>query len=170
MNNSLKAYAKKRVYHKESSYIYKRKYDDIYRIVKINNNKNQINMTKLNKVTIEVKKENQPVKVDKRKFNTGRPINKKSARYKRLAKQAFYNDVNNKFVSGKAFTLKGNQQAEYHYSRNADNTKYGSLFNGIGNYVCTINYIGRTKVQGFTYVLNKRVNVEVNLKEVQFVK
>ena len=42
MNNSLKAYAKKRVYHKEGSYIYKRKYDDIYRIVKINNNKNQI--------------------------------------------------------------------------------------------------------------------------------
>ena len=129
-----------------------------------------MNMTKLNKVVLDVKKENQPTKVDKRKFNTGRPVNKKSARYKRLAKQAFYTDVNNKFVSGKAFTLKGNQQAEYHYSRNADNTKYGSLFNGIGNYVCTVNYIGRTKVQGFTYVLNKRVNIEVNLKEVQFVK
>ena len=109
-------------------------------------------------------------KFDNRTNNPGRPVNKKSARYKRLAKQAFYNDVNNKFVSGKAFTLKGNQQAEYHYSRNADNTKYGSLFNGIGNYVCTVNYIGRTKVQGFTYVLNKRVNIEVNLKEVQFVK
>ena len=126
-------------------------------------------MTKLNKVTIEVKKENQPAKVDKRKFNTGRPVNKKSARYKRLAKQAFYNDVNNKFVSGKAFKLK-NQPNEYHYSPNADNTKYGSLFNGIGSYVCTVNYIGRTKVQGFTYVLNKRVNVEINLKEVQFTK
>ena len=110
------------------------------------------------------------VKFDGRHNNTGRPVNKQSARYKRLAKQAFYADVNSKFVSGKAFTLKENQQAEYHYSRNADNTKYGSLFNGIGNYVCTVNYIGRTKVQGFTYVLNKRVNVEVNLKGVQFVK
>ena len=127
-------------------------------------------MTKLNKIQIEVKKENQPAKVDKRKFNTGRPVNKKSARYKRLAKQAFYNDVNNKFVSGKAFTLKGNQQAEYHYSRNADNTKYGSLFNGIGNYVCTVNYIGRTKVQGYTFVLGKKINVELNLKTLQFVK
>ena len=114
----------------------------------------------MKKVIIEVKKE---VKVDGRKNNTGRPVNKKSARQARLAKQAFYADVNDRFK-------KGNQQAEYHYSRNADNTKYGSLFNGIGNYVCTVNYIGRTKVQGFTYVLNKRVNVEVNLKGVQFVK
>ena len=130
---------------------------------------------KLNKVEVKVNKvvidkEDGIYREDKRKNNPGRPVNKKSARYKRLAKQAFYTDVNNKFVSGKAFTLKGNQQAEYHYSRNADNTKYGSLFNGIGNYVCTVNYIGRTKVQGFTYVLNKRVNIEVNLKEVQFVK
>ena len=37
MNNSLKVIARKRVYHKDCSYIYKRKYDDIYRIVKINN-------------------------------------------------------------------------------------------------------------------------------------
>ena len=125
-------------------------------------------MTKLNKVTIEVKKENQPAKVDKRKFNTGRPVNKKSARYKRLAKQAFYTDVNNKFVSGKAFKLK-NQSSEYHYTPNADNNG-GSLFNGIGAHECNIDYIGRTKVTGYTYVLNKRVNVEINLKEVQFVK
>ena len=125
-------------------------------------------MTKLNKVTIEVKKENQPAKVDKRKFNTGRPVNKKSARYKRLAKQAFYADVNSKFVSGKAFKLK-NQSSEYHYTPNADNNG-GSLFNGIGAHECNIDYIGRTKVTGYTYVLNKRVNVEINLKEVQFVK
>ena len=125
-------------------------------------------MTKLNKVTIEVKKENQPAKVDKRKFNTGRPINKKSARYKRLAKQAFYADVNNKFVSGKAFKLK-NQSCEYHYTPNADRDG-GALFNGIGAYVCNINYIGRTKVKGFTYVLDKCVNVELNLKTLQFVK
>ena len=125
-------------------------------------------MTKLNKVVLDVKKENQPTKVDKRKFNTGRPINKKSARYKRLAKQAFYADVNNKFVSGKAFKFK-NQSSEYHYTPNADNNG-GSLFNGIGAHECNIDYIGRTKVTGYTYVLNKRVNVEVNLKGVQFVK
>ena len=125
-------------------------------------------MTKLNKVTIEVKKENQPAKVDKRKFNTGRPVNKKSARYKRLAKQAFYADVNNKFVSGKAFKFK-NQSSEYHYTPNADNNG-GSLFNGIGAHECNIDYIGRTKVTGYTYVLGKRVNVELNLKTLKFVK
>ena len=124
-------------------------------------------MTKLNKVTIEVKKENQPAKVDKRKFNTGRPVNKKSARYKRVAKQAFYADVNSKFVSGKAFKLK-NQSSEYQYTPNADNNG-GSLFNGIGAHECNIDYIGRTKVTGYTYVLNKRVNVELNLKTLQFV-
>ena len=128
---------------------------------------------KLNKVEVKVSKvvidkEDGIHREDKRKNNPGRPVNKKSARYIRLQKQAFYAKVNNKFVSGKAFKLE-NQPNEYHYSPNADNTKYGSLFNGIGSYVCTINYIGRTKVQGFTYVLNKRVNVELNLKTLQFV-
>ena len=107
-------------------------------------------------------------KFDNRKNNPGRPVNKKSARYKRLAKQAFYADVNNKFVSGKTFKFK-NQSSEYHYTPNADNNG-GSLFNGIGAHECNIDYIGRTKVTGYTYVLNKRVNVEINLKEVQFVK
>ena len=106
-------------------------------------------------------------KFDNRKNNPGRPVNKKSARYKRLAKQAFYADVNNKFVSGKAFKFK-NQSSEYHYTPNADNNG-GSLFNGIGAHECNIDYIGRTKVTGYTYVLNKRVNVELNLKTLQFV-
>ena len=34
------------------------------------------------------------VKVDGRKNNPGRPVNKKSARYIRLQKQAFYANVN----------------------------------------------------------------------------
>ena len=45
----------------------------------------------MKKVVIEVKKE---VKVDGRTNNTGRPVNKKSARQARLAKQAFYANVN----------------------------------------------------------------------------
>jgi len=108
------------------------------------------------------------VKFDNRTNNPGRPVNKKSARYKRLAKQAFYADVNSKFVNGKAFKLK-NQAQEYHYTKDA-NGKGGALFNGIGSYVCNIDYIGRTKVTGYTFVLNKRIKVEVNLKNVQFVK
>ena len=108
------------------------------------------------------------VKFDNRTNNPGRPVNKKSARYKRLAKQAFYTKVNKLFVSGKPFTLDKNQSSEYHYTKNAKGDG-GALFNGISHYVCNIDYIGRTKVTGYSYVLNKRVNVEVNLKQVKFV-
>ena len=38
------------------------------------------------------------------------------------------------------------------------------------SYVCTVNYIGRTKVTGYVDVLGKRVNVTINLKEVTFQK
>jgi hypothetical protein len=47
---------------------------------------------------------------------------------------------------------------------------YGVIVNHAGLYVCNVNYIGRTKVLGYTQVLNKRVNVEINLKEVNFQK
>ena len=109
------------------------------------------------------------VKFDNRKNNPGRPVNKKSARYIRLQQQSWYETINAKFVNGNTFKLKENQQAEYHYTPNA-NGKGGALFNGIGHYVCNIDYIGRTKVTGFTYVLDKRVNVVINLKTVVFTK
>ena len=58
---------------------------------------------KLNKVEVKVSKV-ESVKVDKRKNTPGRPINKKSARYIRLQKQAFYSNVNSKFKKGNQFT------------------------------------------------------------------
>ena len=130
-------------------------------------------MTKLSNVVVLDSKTlkaiaNGEKKFDNRLNNTGRPVNKKSARQVRLAKQAFYADVNNKFVSGKAFTLK-NQSSEYHYTPNADGNG-GALFNGIGHHECNIDYVGRTKATGYTYVLDKRVKVEVNLKNVIFTK
>ena len=45
------------------------------------------------------------VKVDGRKNNTGRPVNKKSARQARLAKQAFYANVNDKFKKGNVINV-----------------------------------------------------------------
>jgi len=112
----------------------------------------------MNKVAIEVKKE---VKVDGRTNNTGRPVNKKSNRQARLAKQAFYNDVNNKFVSGVKFEI---NNSVYAYDSK------GYIYNDLTGHVCNVNYIGRTKVQGFTFVLGKQVKVELNLKTLQFVK
>ena len=95
-------------------------------------------------------------KFDNRTNNPGRPVNKQSARYKRLAKQAFYTDVNNKFKSGNLFKV---NNSTYQYSEGSENRDNG----------CIVSYIGRTKVQGYTFVLGKKVNVELNLKTLKFV-
>ena len=131
-------------------------------------------MTKLNKIQIEVKKE---VKIDGRKNNTGRPVNKKSARQVRLAKQAFYADVNNQFKKGNQFKVNRGDYSTYKYILNCNSKSavssedgLGCIVNEIGGYVCNVSYIGRTKVQGYTFVLGKRMNVELNLKTLQFVK
>ena len=116
----------------------------------------------MNKVNITVKKE---IKMDGRLNNTGRPVNKKSARQTRLAKQAFNNDVHNKFVSGQSFKV-NNITYAYESSDNG-----GCIFDVFtGSYVCNVEYVGRTKVKGFTYVLGKKVNVELNLKTLKFVE
>ena len=117
----------------------------------------------MNKVNITVKKQ---VKVDGRTNNTGRPVNKKSARQIRLNKQALYAKLNKQFVSGKKFKI-NNSNTEYVYNVNDDNR--GHISDMVGH-VCNVDYVGRTKVTGYTFVMNKKVNVEINLKEVTFVK
>ena len=118
----------------------------------------------MQKVKIEVKVEK---KVDNRKNNTGRPVNKKSARQARLAKQAFYADVNSKFKKGNQFKIKNNT---YKY-RAGENGNLGCIVGAeFGIHECNVSYIGRTKVQGYTFVLGKKVNVELNLKTLKFVK
>ena len=120
---------------------------------------------KLNKVEVKVSKV-ETVKVDGRKNNPGRPVNKKSARYIRLQKQAFYADVNTKFKKGNQFKV---NREIYKYSAGKDG-ELGCIVSTITGHVCNVSYIGRTKVQGYTFVLGKKVNVELNLKTLQFVK
>ena len=122
-------------------------------------------MTKLKKVTIEVKKE---VKIDGRKNNTGRPVNKKSARQVRLAKQAFYADVNTKFKKGNQFKY-NNALYKYVAGKNGE-LGYIRTVGIIEQHACNVDYIGRTKVQGYAFILGKRVTIELNLKTLQFVK
>ena len=105
-------------------------------------------------------------KIDGRTNNTGRPVNKKSARQQRLAKQAFYNDVNNKFVSGNKFKIK---YKTYKYSA-GENGGAGCIVDEYGFHQCNVEYVGRTKVKGYTFVLGKKVNVELDLKTLQFVR
>ena len=120
----------------------------------------------MQKVKIEVKVEK---KVDNRKNNTGRPVNKKSARQARLAKQAFYADVNRKFKEGNQFVINKGDYSTYKYSAGKDG-KLGCIVDTfVGSHVCNVDYIGRTKVQGYTFVLGKKVNVELNLKTLKFV-
>ena len=121
---------------------------------------------KLNKVTLK----NLPnvgvlvVKVDNRSNNTGRPVNKKSARQVRLNKQALYASLNEKFITGNQFKI---HNETYSYSQTGK--ELGIIKSNVTGYVCNVNYIGRTKVQGFTFVLGKQVKIELNLKTLKFV-
>ena len=129
-------------------------------------------MTKLKNVVVLDEKTltaiaNGEKKVDNRTNNPGRPVNKQSARYKRLAKQTFYANVNSKFVKGNQFQV---SNSVYNYSQPSNNNEYGCIVDAITNmHVCNVSYIGRTKVQGYTFVLGKKVNVELNLKTLKFV-
>ena len=120
----------------------------------------------LNKVTLN----NLPnvgvlvVKTDNRVNNTGRPVNKKSARQVRLNKQALYASLNDKFVTGNAFKI---NNETYTYSQTGK--ELGIIKSNVTGYVCNVDYIGRTKVKGFTFVLGKMVKVELNLKTLKFV-
>ena len=105
-------------------------------------------------------------KFDNRANNTGRPVNKKSARQVRLNKQAHYANVNDKFVKGNQFKV---YNSTYKYSAGKDG-ELGCIVDGIGSHECNVSYIGRTKVQGYKFVLGKKVKVELNLKTLKFIK
>ena len=123
----------------------------------------------MKKVNLKVQVEK---KVDNRVNNTGRPVNKKSARQIRLAKQAFYADVNRKFKEGNQFEVNGNvyTYCGSKHGKSGNGSTLGCIVNEINMHVCNVDYIGRTKVQAYTFVMGKRVSVELNLKTLKFVK
>ena len=121
----------------------------------------------MNKINIEVKKQ---IKVDGRNNNTGRPVNKKSARQVRLGKQKLYAKLNKQFVSGKEFKINNdNSNTVYAYHASDSEVGNGHISNTF-SHVCNVSYIGRTKVIGYTFVMNRKINVTINLKNVTFVK
>ena len=130
---------------------------------------NKVELTNLPNVgVVVIDKEDGIHREDKRKNNPGRPVNKKSARYKRLAKQAFYASVNSKFKKGNQFQLSNTDVETYTYK--PSNDSLGCILSTVTGHVCNVSYIGRTKVQGYTFVLGKKVNVELNLKTLKFSK
>ena len=121
----------------------------------------------MNKVKLNVIKEE---KIDNRVNNTGRPINNWSARQQRLRKQAFYNKQHTAFINSKKFKINNDTTGEYMYVC-SDDKDYGCIVNAItNNHVCNVDYIGRTKVTGYTFVMGRYINVTINLKEVKFIK
>ena len=107
-------------------------------------------------------------KVDNRVNNTGRPVNSLSARQVRLRKQAFYNKQYTAFMNSKKFKINNDTTGEYMYVC-SDDKDFGSILCAITRqHVCNVNYIGRTKVTGYTFVLGRYINVTINLKEVKF--
>ena len=120
----------------------------------------------MNKIKLNVIKEE---KIDNRKNNTGRPINNWSARQQRLRKQSFYNKQHNAFINSKKFKIDDGTNSEYKYVRTDDVKDNGSIVCAVTNkHVCNVNYIGRTKVTGYTFVMGRYINVKINLKEVKF--
>ena len=119
----------------------------------------------MNKVKLNVIKEE---KIDNRVNNTGRPINNLSARQVRLRKQAFYNKQHTAFINSKKFKINNDTTGEYKYVC-SDDKDFGSIVCAVtNNHVCNVNYIGRTKVTGYTFVMGRYINVNINLKEVKF--
>ena len=121
----------------------------------------------MNKVKLNVVKEE---KIDNRINNTGRPVNLKSARQVRLAKQKLYTQIHTAFINSKVFKIDNDTAGEYKYVRTDDNKDFGSIVCAItGRHICNVNYIGRTKVTGYTFVMGRYINVTINLKEVRFI-
>ena len=119
----------------------------------------------MNKVKLNVIVEK---KVDNRVNNTGRPVNNLSARQVRLRKQAFYNKQHHAFINSKKFKINNDTTGEYMYVC-SDDKDFGSIVCAITRqHVCNVKYIGRTKVQGYTFVMGRYINITINLKEVKF--
>ena len=122
----------------------------------------------MKKVAIKVVKE---VKVDGRKNNTGRPVNKKSARQIRLNKQAATKQAMDYVVNGGWFKLNANESTAYTFVKNEDkNGNGGHIATMFGGHECNINKIGRTKMSGYSFVMNKRVNVEFDVRNIVKIK
>ena len=119
----------------------------------------------MKKVAIKVVKE---VKVDNRVNNTGRPVNKKSARQIRLNKQAETKSAMDYVMQGGWFKLTPNCTGAYVYVPNKEGN--GHIATSFGAHECNIDGIGRTKITGYSFVMNKKINVEFDVRNIIKIK
>ena len=121
----------------------------------------------MKKVNLEVQVEK---KVDNRVNNTGRPVNKKSARQIRLNKQARTKEAMDYVVNGGWFKLTPNCTGAYVYVPNAEGNCNGHIATSFGGHECNIDTIGRTKITGYSFVMNKKINVEFDVRNIIKIK
>ena len=121
----------------------------------------------MKKVAIKVVKE---VKVDNRVNNTGRPVNVNSARQVRLLKQWENKEAMDYVLNGGWFKLTPNCNGAYTFVKNENNTNEGHIATSFGTHECNISTIGRTKMIGYSFVMNKRVNVEFDVRNIIKIK
>ena len=121
----------------------------------------------MKKVAIKVVKE---VKVDGRKNNTGRPVNKKSARQIRLNKQAKTKAAMDYVLNGGWFKLTENCTGAYVYVPNKEGNCNGHIATSFGGHECNVDIIGRTKITGYSFVMNKKINVEFDVRNIIKIK
>ena len=122
----------------------------------------------MQKVSIKVVAEK---KVDNRVNNTGRPVNVNSARQVRLLKQWENKEAMDYVLNGGWFKLTENCTGAYTFvNSNNRGDNDGHIATSFGGHECNINVIGRTKMSGYTFVMNKQVNVEFDVRNVIKVK
>ena len=121
----------------------------------------------MKKVAIKVVKE---VKVDGRKNNTGRPVNANSARQIRLNKQKATKEAMDYVVNGGWFKLTENCTGAYVYVPNKEGNCNGHIATSFGAHECNVDNIGRTKITGYSFVMNKKINVEFDVRNIIKVK
>ena len=72
--------------------------------------------------------------------------------------------------TGVKFKIKVTSGSTYKYMASKDGD-LGCIVDGVTHFhECNVSYIGRTKVKGYTFVMGKKMNVELNLKTLKFVK
>ena len=122
----------------------------------------------MQKVSIKVVAEK---KVDNRVNNTGRPVNVNSARQVRLLKQWENKEAMDYVLNGGWFKLTENCTGAYTFvNSNNRGDNDGHIATSFGAHECNINQIGRTKMSGYTFVMNKRVNVEFDVRNIIKIK
>ena len=73
-------------------------------------------------------------------------------------------------MQGGWFKLTPNCNGAYTFVKNENNTNEGHIATSFGYHECNIDTIGRTKMSGYSFVMNKRVNVEFDVRNIIKIK